>query len=74
MHEPTYKYFYIIVKAKLMCISYVIYDVQSNESKDTKIICILLTTVWKKRQYDCKGVHDMSLDEEKCYSRLLHMM
>ena len=30
-----------MVKAKFMCLSYVMYDVQSYESKDTKIICIL---------------------------------
>ena len=24
-----------------------------------------------KRQYDCRGVHDMSLDENKCYIELL---
>ena len=38
-----------------MCISYVIYDVQSSESKDTKIICILLTTVWKKGNMIVEG-------------------
>ena len=55
MHEPTYKYFHIIVKAKLMCISYIIYDVQSNESKHTKIICILVTTVWRKGNMIVEG-------------------
>ena len=30
-----------MVKAKFMCLSYVMYDVQSYQSKDTKIICIL---------------------------------
>ena len=28
----------------------------------------------EKRQYDCREVHDMSLDEKKCYSRLLHII
>ena len=55
MHEPTYKYFHIIVKAKLMCISYVIYDVQSKKSKDTEIICILVTTVWEKGNVIVRG-------------------
>ena len=57
-----------------MCLSYVIYDVQSDESKDTKIICIRSDYSMEKGQYDSRGVHDMSLDERKCYSRLLHMM
>ena len=74
MHEPTYKYFHIMVKAKFICLSYVIYDVQSDESKDTKIICILSDYGMEKRQYDSREVHDMSLDEKKCYSRPLHMM
>ena len=52
MHEPTVKYFHIIVKAKLICIQYVIYDVQSNESKHTKIV---LTTVWKKGNMIVEG-------------------
>ena len=63
-----------MVKAKFMCISYIIYNVQSDESKDTKIICILSDYCMEKRQYNSRGVHDMSLDEKKCYSRLLHMM
>ena len=30
-----------MVKAKFMCLSYVMYDVQTDQSKDTKIICVL---------------------------------
>ena len=30
-----------MLKAKFMCLSYVMYDVHSYESKDTKIICIV---------------------------------
>ena len=41
MHEPTYQNLYNMVQAKFICLSYVIYDVHSDESKDTKIICIL---------------------------------
>ena len=50
------------------------YDVQSYESKDIKIICMLSDYGMEKRQYHSGGVHDISLDEKKCYSRLLHMM
>ena len=72
MHEPTYKYFNIIVKAKLMCISYIIYDVQSNESKDTKIICILVTTVWEKGNMIIEGFMTCHWMRKKCYSRLTY--
>ena len=74
MHEPSYKSFHILVKAKFMCLSYVMYAIQSYESKDTKIICILSDYGMEKRQYYSRGVHDISLDEKKCYSRLVHMM
>ena len=40
-----------MVKAKFMCLSYVLYDVHSYESKDTKIICIVSDCVMEKRQY-----------------------
>ena len=59
MHEPTYQNLHIMVQAKFICLSYVIYDVNSDESKDTKIICILSDYGMEKRQYDSRGVHDI---------------
>ena len=59
MHEPSYKYFYIMVKAKFMCLSYIMYDIHSYESKDTKIICILSDYSKEKRWYHSRGVHDI---------------
>ena len=47
-----------MVKAKFMCLSYVMYDVQTDQSKDTKIICILSDYSIEKRQYHSRGVHD----------------
>ena len=44
-----------MVQAKFICLSYVIYDVHSDESKDTKIICILSDYSMEKRQYDSRG-------------------
>ena len=41
--------FDIMVKAKLMCLLYVMYDVHSYESKDIKIICIVYDYVMEKR-------------------------
>ena len=46
-----------MVKAKFMSFSYVMYDVHSYESKDTKIICIMSDYVMEKRRYSSRGVH-----------------
>ena len=74
MHEPTYQNVYILVQAKFICLSYVIYDVHCDNSKDTKIIYILSDYGMEKRQYDSRGVHDIKLDENDHYRRLLHIM
>ena len=37
-----------MVKAKFMCLSYVMYDVHSYESKDIKIICTVSDYVTAK--------------------------
>ena len=59
MHEPSYKYFHTMVKVKFMCLLYVMHDVHSYESKDTKIICILSEYGMEKRRYHSRGVHDI---------------
>ena len=41
MHEPTDQAVYIMIQAKFTCLLYVIYGVHSDDSKGTKIICIL---------------------------------
>ena len=52
MHEPSYQNLHIMVQAKFNCLSYVIYDVHSDESKDIKIFCILPDYGMEKRPYD----------------------
>ena len=74
MHEPSCKYFDIMVKAKFMCLSYVMYDVHSYESKYPKIISIDLSMVWKKGDIMLEELMTFNWMTKKCYSRLLHMM
>ena len=48
-----------MIQANFIYLSYVIYDVHSDESKDTKIFCLLSDYGIEKRQYDSRGVHDI---------------
>ena len=59
MHEPSYKVLShrVMLKTKFMYLSYVMYDVQTYQSKDKKIICILSDYSMEKRQYHSRGVH-----------------
>ena len=40
MHEPTDQTLHIMIQAKLICLLHVMYDIHSDESEDTKIMCI----------------------------------
>ena len=48
-----------MIQAKFICLLHVIYDIHSDESQDTKIICILSDYHIGKRQYYSSGVHDI---------------
>ena len=39
--KPTDQTLHIMIQAKFICLLHVIYDIHSEESEDTKIICIL---------------------------------
>ena len=74
MHEPTDQTLHIMIQAKFICLLHVIYDIHSDESQDTKIICILSDYHIEKRQYYSRGVHDIFWIRKKGNSRLLHIM
>ena len=44
-----------MIQAKFICLSYVIYDIHSDESKDTKIMCILSDYGMKKGNMILQG-------------------
>ena len=65
MYEPTNQTLHIMIQAKFIYLLHVIYDIHSEESEDTKIICTLSDCHIKKRQYDSRGVHDILLGQKK---------
>ena len=50
-----------MLKAKFICLGYVIYNLYSCISKDIKIICVVSDYCIGKRQYSYHGVDHISL-------------
>ena len=74
MNQPNEKYFHIMLKAKFICLGYIMYNVYSSISKDIKIICVVSDYCIAKRPYSYHGVYHILLHSKENNTRHLHMM